>query len=460
MRKIFYIIMPVLMAIIVITRVESYEKEHPRSFDESVYPLLASQLFVDPANYNTVGLYENFLKQRGRKLPDYFSKPLFKHPPVFPYLIRFSYSVFGVSQVSAFRVSLAMGMLLMILAYLIGRELFDDVTGICAALLMTIEPVSWICSQKIWMETTVAFFMIAALYLFVLFIKRGSRYFMYACGLMAGLAFLCKYPGILVVPAILIFAIIYERKVVKDIHFWISLALPFFISIPWFYWNFKVFGPGIFQSLYANHDMPNVVIYAMQRKEFPQGLLLLSIALPVLFWLFNKKEALHKAVFVSIGAGLVYIIAGNIMNTLKLTYVPEAGWRMGLFGGVPWHFYLGRLVELSPFYFISFLSIFYAAFKEERRKEHMLLLITAGVILSFYIIWGNYQSRYITSVSVPLFVLCAANIVFLFRKANDIKRTWAQKAYIYGLGVVVLYFFGKTVLVGSVLAVPNGICYF
>ena len=43
---------------------------------------------------------------------------------------------------------------LILLAYLLGTTLFDERVGLIAGLLMSVEPLAWLCSQKIWMETT------------------------------------------------------------------------------------------------------------------------------------------------------------------------------------------------------------------------------------------------------------------------------------------------------------------
>ncbi|MDD3089227.1 MAG: glycosyltransferase family 39 protein, partial [Candidatus Omnitrophica bacterium] len=160
--RISIILAAVLVAAAYMIRFDSFKKEHPLSFDESVYSILAVQMTNSPGTYNTIAIYEDSLK-KGRELPAYFKMPLFKHPPMFPWLIKQSYGIFGANYYAAFRVSLLAGVLLIALAYFLGSALFGERTGIAAALIMFIEPVTWIASQKIWMETTLAFFTVLSL---------------------------------------------------------------------------------------------------------------------------------------------------------------------------------------------------------------------------------------------------------------------------------------------------------
>jgi len=57
MKRDMWIIVAVVIIVAFLFRVGSFKREHPLSYDESVYPKLAVQIMNDPANYNTVDLY-------------------------------------------------------------------------------------------------------------------------------------------------------------------------------------------------------------------------------------------------------------------------------------------------------------------------------------------------------------------------------------------------------------------
>ena len=84
---------------------------------------------------------------------------------------------------------------MVLIVFLLGRNLYDDRVGILAALYLCIDPVHWVCSEKIWMETTMSFFMLSAILLFVL--GQKQKFYLSLSGLSIGLAMLVKYPGIL-----------------------------------------------------------------------------------------------------------------------------------------------------------------------------------------------------------------------------------------------------------------------
>jgi len=225
MKRDISIALIILVVIAFLIRVEGVKTSHPLTYDEKVYPQLAVQISKDPANYNTIGIYQKELESSGRKLPAYFTKPLFKHPPLFPQIINLSFRVFGSTYYAAFKVSILCGVLLIILAYFLGGKLFDKRVALYSALLMAIEPISWISSQKIWMETTLAFFIVLSIYFFVCVLMKYNPYLMAASGISAGLAGLTKYPGMLALIGILVYALCFERWLFKKKSFILSLII-------------------------------------------------------------------------------------------------------------------------------------------------------------------------------------------------------------------------------------------
>jgi len=130
-------------------RLENFKRSDLRSIDEIVYYRMAKQVLDEGlSGYHTIP-YGEYLAATGRSLPDYFSKPLFKHPPLFTFMAVKSMELFGKSLVSAGYVSLIFGVLLIPLTYFLGALLFDRKVGIGSALFMWIEPVSIMTSQKV-----------------------------------------------------------------------------------------------------------------------------------------------------------------------------------------------------------------------------------------------------------------------------------------------------------------------
>lgn len=474
MKKIITIILVILFIIAITSatfflRIESFKKEHLFSYDETVYAVLAAQISKNPTNYHTRGLYVSALK-RGRKLPEYFKKPLFKHPPLFPALVAISYKLFDRTYYSAFKVSLLFGVLLIFLGYFLGSTLFDRKTGIYASFLMLIEPISWITSEKIWLETTLAFFIVLSLCFFARAIKKYNPWFMIASGIASGFAVLTKYPGLLATGIIFIYALCFERRLFKKAAFVFSLFIPLLMLMPWFYWNYRVYGAQLFSgNIEITYLLKRVVFFIQKSWLFIVSIALFSavtIFIKRKFSLFYEQKLLPKlrllywVIIFGLFFALIYVIKAHILNALNFRYVPEAGWRIGMFAKEPWYFYLGRIVELSPFYIFSYIGLFLLIFDKERTREYLFLLLGSAIVLTFYILWGNFQCRYLVAATVPLIILSVRVQLYILESINKIQAKKIKNALVIILNLVLLYAVAKTLYIDLVFAVPNNICYF
>jgi 4-amino-4-deoxy-L-arabinose transferase-like glycosyltransferase len=286
---------------------------------------------------------------------------------------------------------------------------------------------------------------------------------MIASGIAGGCAVLCKYSGALPIVIIFGYALIHERWLFKKKTFLLSLAIPMVMFIPWLEWNLRIYGI----SYFAN----NAEIVSIMRKlqniwfVFP-----IIVGLIVGWVVIDRKYSemsetvLFKKVKTVVGillfGSIIIILKTHIMNSLNIDYVPENGWRMGMFKHAEWYFYLGRLIELSPIYVFSFAGIFIQAVDEKHRKEYLYLLFVSVFIFAFYILWGNYQCRYITSVVTPLIVMSAAVQIYLFEKINKIEsRVFRDVVYACAI-MLVGYLIIQTVRIDITLAMPNATCYY
>lgn len=449
-------------------RVGSFEKKHPLTYDETVYFVLASQLMRDPGLYNTKVLYNDALK-KGRRLPAYFNKPLFKHPPMFPAMVAVAFKLFGESYMTAFRVSLFFGILLIPLAYLLGSLLFDKRVGAYASALMAIEPIGWICSQKIWMETALTFFMVLSLYLFILFVKKGKPYFMIASGIATGFAVLTKYPGILTIFAMLGYVLLCERKFFKDKIFLIGIAIPFVMLVPWIDWNIRVYGTKMMSEILGSGKMANMIV---MRNIALAGVAVLAVVGGIAFKMRHQlksavdkiplraRELAVRGTAAILFIGVVVLFWQHVLNSWNINNIPETGFRIDMFANMPYGFFPWRVLELSPMYLFAYAAIVIAAFDLKAYKEYLLLLIYSATVMMFWSLWDGAQCRYILGLAPTLMVLSSKVQFYIL----DMIRHWGQgptrKILQIAMGLVVLYAVIKTVRVDMILAVPNTACYF
>ncbi len=162
-NKNVYIALIAIFFLGIFLRYYGFHQPHGLTFDEGLYAhLLAPQLEEDPTNYSTQIAYQRLIAQSDRPIPKYLDRPLFKHPPLYCYLIAVNYKFFGRSDLSAVSVSILLGSLMILAVFFLGTALYDRRVGLLSALFLCIEPIHWVCSEKIWMETTLSLFVLLA----------------------------------------------------------------------------------------------------------------------------------------------------------------------------------------------------------------------------------------------------------------------------------------------------------
>ena len=156
LKKLFIItFLGILIVSAFYTRLNSFLKNNYENctIDEIIYYRLGMQLKNDLSDYNIIP-YAQSLTPENKELPDYFFQPLFKHPPFFSLCIAFSMKIFGETWLAAEYVSLLFGVFMIPLVYLLGISIFGHRVAILATILLWLDPISIICTQKVWMDTT------------------------------------------------------------------------------------------------------------------------------------------------------------------------------------------------------------------------------------------------------------------------------------------------------------------
>ena len=134
---------------------------------------------------------------------DYLSPRIFGHywydkPAFFYWEIMLGYSIFGMTEFAARFFSAVFALLTAFLAYAFARRLYDERTGIYAALILGTSLIYFCLAKLIITDMALMFFFSAIMVFFYLGWQTGQRKLYYACYAFAGLAVLTKGPiGIL-----------------------------------------------------------------------------------------------------------------------------------------------------------------------------------------------------------------------------------------------------------------------
>ena len=440
----------------------NFNQTQKRTVDEVAYFYMGWQLTVNSEAYHSRP-YGTLLESKGREAPDYFFKPLFKHPPFFAFLISLSMRLFGREFVSAFYVSLLFGVLLIPLTYFLGRLIFNERVGLLAAIIISQDPISIICSQKVWMETTLSFFTLLAVCLFVGGVKSRRDSFFIWSGIAAGLAVNTKYPGVLATAITLAYAGFWERSLFKNRKFLLSLFIPMGMLLPWLFWNWQVYGLDFLKLHLKTHDASPVL------AGLPQGLavmLLFVICIVAMVRLFGNKGKFLKEKIVPVaqilrhvlGFAFFAVIIKDVLLSFEFARQPKTSWVPGTFAAEPFTFYFRQLVKFSLLYIFSFAAFFIRPLGE--RKEERILYISPAIILLFYIVWRNFQCRYILA-SIPFLIVLGANfILWLFDKILALRIKSVRLFVTACLIVFLSYVLYKVIFINNIISYPNNLCYF
>jgi len=448
------IIYSVLAAALLLAAVMGYRgfmHSHDTTWDENIYMSLGEKLAADPFSYSPSSIADSF-RENKTNAPAYLNEPLFKHPPLFPYLIAALFHVVRSPLLAAFYVSFVSGICIVIAAFFIGKEVFDARAGALAALLAAADPIRLTCSVKMWPDSTLAALMLAALLFMIKAVKRDSARFYIIAGLLAGLAMLAKYPAMLLFPAGLWMLLVFNPASIRGKKFLLWPVVAFAVFLPWLIWNFQVYGAGFVPAMTRLHGVRPLFIY-----NFTAAAALIAAAYLV------ASRLPEKIRFFLVAAALAWIfclpyVSKALAGMLDVSFIPSHGWVSGMFSYEPRFFYIRRLIELSPFFFVSFLGILLIA---KPRHRSLYILIPALLTLVFYVFWGSYQSRYLLFAS-PLLMITASYVIISLRDriAGTAVPPAAKTALYAALTATVMFFFVKTICVDIGMSLVNDLAYF
>jgi len=443
----------IFLAVIILAagalRFAGFNSPHGMTWDEEFYVQMGDDLGKDPFNYNCRFFTEIF-ERSNLAVPEYISEPLFKHPPLFCYMLAAAFKAGGATYETASIIPIAFGLLLVFVSFTLGNYLFGRNTGLAAAILTAIDPINWACSEKIWMETSLAVFMWLAVYFIIKAAVEKKYRLYYLAGIASGLAVLTKYPGFLVIPIGFTIVAIEDRRSFRSPHFWMWPVITMVMFAPWVAWNISVYGDGIMSKIALLHEVkPHIIALSAA-----------GIAAALIMTRVFKTQAARFAI---ISALLIFVFSrqyvfDGIVNMLNAAYMPLAGWKPGMFQYKPWSFYFRRLIELSPFYVFAFAGILFFAKKGSKEK---LIIIPVLWSLLFFMVWGSYQSRYILFASLGLLVLAARAIIWCWDKIGETARSTTTMVILRsGFAIILAYALLRTLSVDFAVVIANDFSYF
>lgn len=147
------------------------------------------------------------------------------------------YKMFGTTQLASRLASILFGSFSVFLVYLLGKEFFDKKIALIGAFLLAVSPFA-VKSMTAEMDPTTMFFVLFAMYFFVLALKREKNSFFLLAGVFIGLGILTKLYVLFFIPSLALYALYYnysnkkkivDSKIVKSLIIFGAAAFVFFI---------------------------------------------------------------------------------------------------------------------------------------------------------------------------------------------------------------------------------------
>lgn len=225
-----------------------------------LYPCLGFALF-EPDESRYAQIPREMLQRGDVVLPTLQSQPYLDKPPLFYWLVLFSYQLFGVGAWQARLVPVLALHASLLAVYLLGRRSVGDRSAFVAALLLTLAPGYILTSRLLILDGLLTLCTTLTL-LTALEAVRGQRFsdsWWFTSSLFCGLGILTKGPVILflIAPPLVLFAsVLTVARVGRYFGMALALSVPWFVAlgvrqpefVSYFFWEHNVqrfLAPGI-----------------------------------------------------------------------------------------------------------------------------------------------------------------------------------------------------------------------
>lgn len=283
-----------------------------------------------------------------RKLDlSYYSKP-----PMVAYMNWLTRELFGVSELAVRITPIVLSFFLSLLAYFFVRKVFDERSAVVVATLPQLTVGFSINSLLMTTDAPFIFFWSVTLMVLFFAFEKNSTGLWLSAGLLAGLAFLSKYPAVFLLPCALLYGFLFRREVLKSYKPYLSLIPAFLLSLPVLYWNYMhdfVSFKHVSTLASKSASLLNVDSFL----EFIGGQLLLLSVLPFVLlpyvWLKGIRDK-RQAFFV-----LFSLLPFTFFAVLSLFKKVEANWSgFAYFSAfILLSLYLSKSKLLIPAYLLS-----------------------------------------------------------------------------------------------------------
>jgi hypothetical protein len=295
----------------------------PFHIDDPLFVWCARQIISHPLDF-----YGFNINWEGQTDP---MSVITQNPPLAPYYLAASGSLFGWSELSLHAAFLVPAMAVILGTCFVAKQ-FCSLPN-AAALVAVSSPVFLLCSTSLMCDTMMLAFWVWAIFFWNRGLESSSHAKLFIGSLLITLACLTKYFGLCLIPLLLVYSFLKKRNP----RIWLPwLGLPLLTMALYQWWTHRLYGRGLLlnaaqyaTSLRVGGDLPAKLLAGL---AFSGGcIVIVLLAAP---WLWNKRELL-------VGAGI------GLLLGLVLTLLKKAGeFPLADKNGINW-FYIFQLSLFS-----------------------------------------------------------------------------------------------------------------
>ncbi|MBI2466018.1 MAG: glycosyltransferase family 39 protein [Candidatus Sungbacteria bacterium] len=262
---------------------------------------------------------------------EYFGQNWFEKPPLYFWLAAASVKVFGFNEFALRFPSAIFGIMSVLAVYLILAEsLKDRASAFLGGIILILIPFFTAATRNMRMDTPVTACILAALYFYLVGIKK-EKYFL-GVGIAIGLGVLFKsIIGLLAAPIILIWSASAQNwRWLKNKFFWLGNLAGFLIAAPWHIYESVKFGGAFWQDYLGYHvfgrfnenilgSKITVGYYFHSLWKLSQPVIPLILTGAILLIVFIKHRRNIGALWTYLAAALASIVFIFILFSLSQT---------------------------------------------------------------------------------------------------------------------------------------------
>lgn len=201
----------------------------PALFTSDIQPWDEGMYATRVLSINTNG---DFLDQSAHSVGKFYSG---SHPPLLIWIGYFCSLAFGLNPVTLKLIPFVFSLLSILLLILIGRNLFNPISGITAALVFSSNIIFNVFSKRFQFDIPYTFFILLSFYLFLLYLDKKKIVYNVLGGIVFGLCLMVKILVGFYIPIIIfIFYILLRKKTeYRFFDLFIFTSIGIIIALPW-----------------------------------------------------------------------------------------------------------------------------------------------------------------------------------------------------------------------------------